>query len=114
MFGVVGSPIDLSANVQESILLGGTIFQDSMPLFGTSPNPKQSAELFHTSDVGVITQAGWHTSTQSAFASSLAESDGNGGVGVSQIILASAGSPGGSDQVIRQLVAQSLWTQTFL
>jgi hypothetical protein len=114
MFGVVGSPIDLSANVSEAILPGGTIFQDSLPLFGTSPDPKQSAELFHTSDVGVITPIGWHTSTPSAFASSLAESDGNGGVGVSQIILASAGSPGGSDQVIRQLVAQSLWTQTFL
>src|SRR5215467_6149091 len=115
MFGVVGSPIDLSANVQEAILPGvGTIFQQSMPLFGTLPDPKQSAELLHISDVGVITQIGWHTSTTSAFASSLAESDGNGGVGVSQIILGSAGTPGGSDQVIRQLVAQSLWTQTFL
>jgi hypothetical protein len=42
----------------------------------------------------------------------VAQSDGNGGVGVSQLILA---SPGGSDpNSIRQLVAQSLWTQTFL
>src|SRR5215472_3938120 len=90
-FGVVGSPIDLSANVSEAILPGGTIFQDSKPLFGTEPDPKQSAELLHISSVGVITQIGWHTSTSSAFASSLAESNGNGGVGVSQIILASPG-----------------------
>jgi hypothetical protein len=112
MFGVVGSPIDLSANVSEAILPGGTIFQESMPLFGTLPDPVQSAELLHVSDVGVRTPIGWHTSTQSAFAASLAQSNGNGGVGVTQIILA---SPGGTDpNSIRQLVAQSLWTQTFL
>ena len=44
-FGVVGSPIDLSANVHEAILPGGMVFQDSKPLFGTAPDPKQSAEL---------------------------------------------------------------------
>ena len=27
-FGVIGSPIDLSANVQEAILPGGTVFQE--------------------------------------------------------------------------------------
>src|SRR5262249_29338147 len=76
------------------------------------PDPKQSSELLHVSDVGVRTPIGWNTSTTGAFASSLAESDGNGGVGVTQIIL---GSPGGTDpNSARQLVAQSLWTQTFL
>jgi hypothetical protein len=48
-FGVVGSPIDLSANVSEAILPGGTVFQNSSPLFGTEPDPKQSAELLHIS-----------------------------------------------------------------
>src|SRR5262249_14915025 len=54
-FGVVGSPIDLSANVSEAILPGsnGNVFQQSSPLFGTQPDPKQSAELLHLSDVGV-------------------------------------------------------------
>ena len=47
-FGVVGSPIDLSANVREAILPGGTVFQQSNPLFGTEPDPKQSAELLHS------------------------------------------------------------------
>jgi len=112
-FGVVGSPIDLSANVSESIQPGNvTVFQDSSPLFGTEPDPKQSAELLHLSSTGIKTQIGWHTSTPGAFASSLAESNGNGGVGVSQLILS---SPGGTDpNSIRQLAAQSLWTQTFL
>src|SRR5215470_20307922 len=90
-FGVVGSPIDLSANVSESILPGGTLFQNSQPIFGTQPNPKQSAELLHVSDVGV-NASGRSTNINGAFASSLAESDGNGGVGVSQTIF---GPPSG-------------------
>ncbi|HWB86353.1 MAG TPA: PEP-CTERM sorting domain-containing protein [Bryobacteraceae bacterium] len=110
MFGVVGSPIDLSANVSESILPGDPIFQDSMPIFGTEPDPKQSAELLHISGTGV-NGSGRSTNISDAFASSLAESDGNGGVGVSQLIF---GSPGASGDAVRQLVAQSLWTQTFV
>jgi len=110
-FGVVGSPIDLSANVSEAILPGGTIFQDSKPVFGTAPDPKQSAELLHISSVGV-NASGRSTNISGAFASSLAESNGNGGVGVSQTIF---GRPGTTDEnVVRQMVAQSLWTQTFV
>ena len=108
-FGVVGSPIDLSANVQEVILPGSIVFQDSRPLFGTTPDPKQSSELLHLSSTGVNPSS--HSKISTAFGSSLAESDGNGGVGVSQLIF---GSPGGSGQTVRQLVAQSLWTQTFV
>ena len=112
-FGVVGSPIDLSANVSEAILPGGTIFHDSSPLFGTEPDPKQSAELLHLSLTGVNPSP--RSSVSGAFASSLAESDGNGGVGVSQLIFGLPGNPGDPDQnVVRQLVAQSLWTQTFV
>ena len=107
-FGVVGSPIDLSANVSESIQPGGTVFQQSKPLFGTSPDSKQSAVFLHHS-IGINPSS--RSTVSGAFASSLAESNGNGGVGVSQLIFGSAGTPGGSDQVIRQLVAQSLWTQ---
>lgn len=109
-FGVVGSPIDLSANVSEAILPGGTVFKDSKPIFGTAPDPKQSAELLHLSGKGV-NASGRSTNISGAFASSLAESNGNGGVGVSQTIF---GSPGTPENVVRQLVAQSLWTQTFV
>jgi hypothetical protein len=110
-FGVVGSLIDLSANVSESILPGDKIFQQSNPVFGTAPDPKQSAELLHISDTGV-NGSGRSNNIKGAFASSLAESDGNGGVGVSQLIFGSPGNTG--DNITRQLTAQSLWTQTFL
>jgi hypothetical protein len=110
-FGVIGSPIDLSANVSESILPGGTVFEASEPLFGTTPNPKQSAELLHLAARGV-NASGRSTNISNAFASSLAESDGNGGVGVSQLIFGDPGDPG--QNVVGQLVAQSLWTQTFV
>jgi hypothetical protein len=109
-FGVVGSPIDLSANVHEAILPGGTVFQDSKPLFGTAPDPKQSAELLHLSAKGV--SASPRSNINSAFASSLAESNGNGGVGVSQLLFGDPGAPG--QNAVRQLVGQSLWTQTFV
>ncbi len=82
-----------------------------LALFGTAPDPKQSAELLHRSDKGV-NASGRSTNISEAFSSSLAESDGNGGVGVSQTIF---GSPNTTDEnVVRQLVAQSLWTQTFV
>jgi hypothetical protein len=105
------TPVDLSANVIESLVPGGTVFHDSKPLFGATVNPVQSAELLHVSDTGV-NASGRSTNISSAFASSLAESDGNGGVGVSQWIFGSPGGPG--QDAIRQLVAQSLWTHTFL
>jgi hypothetical protein len=47
--GTIGT-VDLSANVIESILPGGTVFHDSKPLFGTTIDPIQSAELLHISD----------------------------------------------------------------
>src|SRR6478735_8395301 len=106
---VIGT-VDLSANVRESILPGGTVFHDAKPLFDTTPDPKQSAELLHLSATGV-NGSGRSTNISSAFASSLAESDGNGGVGVSQLIF---GSPSATGQGVRQLVAQSLWTDTFV
>lgn len=107
----IPTSIDLSANVIESVLPGSTVFHDSKPLFGTTIDPLQSAELLHVSDKGV-NASGRSANISGAFASSLAESDGNGGVGVSQLIF---GSPGSSvEDAVRQLVAQSLWTHTFV
>src|SRR5215471_20440020 len=108
--GPILVPVDLSANVIESVVPGGTVFHDSKPLFGTTADPLQSSELLHISDTGV-NASGRSTNISGAFASSLAESDGNGGVGVSQLIFGPA-NPG--QDGIRQLVAQSLWTHTFL
>jgi len=109
-FGVVGSGIDLSANVWEFIPPGSPVFQDTKLLLGTQPSPVQTAELLHIASKG-INISGRSTNIPQAFASSLAESDGNGGVGVSSWI---AGNPGNGTAPDRgQLVAQSLWTQTF-
>lgn len=87
----VPTPVDLSANVIESTVPGGTVFHDSKPLFGVTVDPLQSAELLHLSDTGV-NASGRSTNISGAFASSLAESDGNGGVGVSQLIFGPAGT----------------------
>ena len=103
-------PVDLSANVIESIVPGGTVFHNSVPLFGATFDPKQTAQLLYSSPIGV-NASGRSTNISGAFASSLAESDGNGGVGVSQLIF---GSPDGSGDGVRELFAQSLWTHTFL
>jgi len=102
--------VDLSANVIESVLPGSTVFHDSKPVFGATADPLQSTELLHISGTGV-NASGRSTNISGAFASSLAESDGNGGVGVSQLIFG-PGDPG--QDGVRQLVAQSLWTDTFV
>ena len=109
--GTVLVPVDLSANIIESLEPGGTVFHESQPLFGTTADPLQSAELLHISDKGV-NASGRSNNISGAFASSLAESDGNGGVGVSQLIFGSPGDPG--QDTVRKLLAQSLWTHTFL
>ena len=104
------TPVDLSANVIESNVPGGVIFHDSKPIFGAAADPLQSAELLHKSDTGV-NASGRSTNISEAFASSLAESNGNGGVGVSQLIFGPA-DPG--QDGVTKMVAQSLWTHTFL
>jgi hypothetical protein len=71
---IVGAPIDLSASVHEALLPEGTIFDDS------EPAPKQSAEALHIATKGDDPTG---RGLGGAFASALAESDGNGGVGVS-------------------------------
>jgi hypothetical protein len=109
-FGVFGFPLDISANVKETLLPGGTVlFQDSLPLFNTVQG--ESASVLDVSTTGV-NGSGRSTNISGAFASSLAAADGNGGVGVSQLIFGSPGGTGGPG-VARQLTAQSLWTQTF-
>ncbi len=108
-FGVFGFEVDMSANVKESLLPSGAVlFQNSLPLLNTVEG--ESAELLHFSSTGV-NASGRSTNISGAFASSLAEANGNGGVGVSQLIFGPADASGGGS--VRQLFAQSLWTQTF-
>lgn len=46
-FGVVGSPIDLSANVSEAIRPGSTVFQDSERLAPRSASTGSVCEVIH-------------------------------------------------------------------
>src|SRR5262249_24668076 len=82
---IVGAPIDLSAFVQEALLPGGTIFADTHSVTGALTTPKQSAQYLYLATKGE-NLSGRSTNITGAFASALAESDGNGGVGVTAFI----------------------------
>jgi hypothetical protein len=107
---IVGAPIDLSAFVHEALLPGGTIFEDTHSVTGAFTTPKQSAEYLYLASKGE-NLSGRSTNIQGAFASALAESDGNGGVGVTAWIGGSPSKTNGA--AIGQLVSQATWMQTF-
>src|SRR5262245_2908363 len=107
---IVGAPIDLSAFVHEALLPGGTIFEDTRSVTGAFTTPKQSAEYLYLASKG-DNLSGRSTNIDRAFASSLAESDGNGGVGVTSFI---GGSPSNTNAAaVGQLVARATWAQNF-
>jgi hypothetical protein len=107
---IVGAPMDLAAFVHEGLLPGGTIFEDTHSVTGALTTPKQSAEYLYPASKGQ-NLSGRSTNITGAFASSLAESDGNGGVGVTAWI---GGSPSNTNPAsIGQLVSQATWKQNF-
>ena len=107
---IVGAPIDLSAFVHEALLPGGTLFDDTQTVTGAFTTPKQSATNFHLAAKGE-NLSGRSTNIRGAFASSLAESDGNGGIGVTAWI---GGSPSNTNPAsIGQLVSEATWKQNF-
>jgi hypothetical protein len=107
---IVGAPIDLSAFVHEALLPGGTIFEDTHAVTGALSTPKQSAEYLYLASKGE-NLSGHSSHIQGAFASALAESDGNGGVGVTAWI---GGSPSNTNPAsIGQLVSEATWKQNF-
>jgi hypothetical protein len=107
---IIGAPIDLSASVHEGLLPGGTIFEDTHAVTGAFTFPNQSAEYLYLASKGE-NLSGRSTNIVGAFASALAESDGNGGVGVTAWI---GGSPSNTNPTsIGQLVSQATWKQSF-
>ncbi len=107
---IVGAPIDLSAFVHEALLPGATLFDDTQTVTGAFTTPKESAKNFHLAAKGE-NLSGRSTNIVGAFASSLAESDGNGGVGVTAWI---GGSPSNTNPAaIGQLVSEAIWKQNF-
>jgi hypothetical protein len=107
---IVGAPIDLSAFVHEAVLPGGTIFEDTHSVTGALSTPTQSAEYLYLASKGE-NLSGRSFNIQGAFASALAQSDGNGGVGVTAWI---GGNPSNTNPAaIGQLVSQATWQQSF-
>jgi hypothetical protein len=108
--GIVGAPIDLSAFVHEGLLPGPTIFEDTHSVLGAGTTPVESAEYFYPASRGE-NLSGRSTNILGAFASSLAQSDGNGGVGVTSWV---GGNPSSTNPAaVQQLVAQAIWQQDF-
>src|SRR5579871_1028565 len=102
---IVGAPVDLSASVHEGLLSGPTIFEDSHSVIGAEPTLTQSAEYLHIASRGDDTT---NRHLGGAFASALAQSNGNGGVGVSQLL--GGGASDTNPGAVEQLEAGALWT----
>src|SRR4051794_12780418 len=84
--GLVGTQnISLSAFVQEALLPGGTIFEDAHTVSGAPITPKQGVDYLYLASIGE-NLSGRSTRIDRAFASALAQTDGNGGVGVTAFI----------------------------
>src|SRR6516162_11210475 len=106
----VGSPIYSSAYIHEAWPSCETIFEDTHSVTGALTTPIQSADYLYLASVGE-NLSGRSTNIQGAFASALAQSDGNGGVGVTAWI---GGSPSNTNPAsIGQLVSQATWNQNF-
>jgi hypothetical protein len=106
----LSGPFDLNATVHEALLPGGTIFNDGNLAREIPPSPTQTVQFLHFSDKGE-NLSGHSTSIDRAFASSLAGTDGDAGVGVTSFI---GGSPSDTDpNAVEQLVAQASMEQSF-
>ena len=103
--------LPLRDGFDEALLPGGTTFDDTHSVLGAQTTPKQSAEYLYFATTG-DNLSGRSTNIDRAFASSLAESDGNGGVGVTSFIgpNPSRVNPLASEQ----LVSEATWKQRFL
>jgi hypothetical protein len=107
--GLIAGPMDITARVLDNHNPGGNVYSDSFFIPGATSDPVQSAERLYLAPLGA-NFSGHSTNIHPAFSSALAQSDGNGGVGVSSWIAGSAvpGTPSTD-----QLVAQAVWTQSF-
>lgn len=107
--GVLPGPVHAQADVVEFTNPGATLFSDTASATGIFFTPKKTAELLkflppggNASDRG--------PGNNTAFASALAETDGNGGVGIANVILGLP--PGNSQPTTEGLVSTATWTQT--
>lgn len=110
IYGVIDLPIDMHTSITRLINPGGTQYSNALTTVGDAAGTPAKSEQYYEAPTGV-NLSGRGQSPQHAFASALAESSGNGGVGVSSLIFGPAisGQAGGYEK----LVAQASWTQIF-
>ena len=103
---IVLGPLTISAAVHEALLPGPTIFDDEHSFF--EPTETDRAEYLYLASQGQ-NASGRSTDIKGAFASSLAEGNHSGGVGVTSWI---GGSPSLTNpDALEQLAAHATWTQ---
>jgi len=108
---VFSTRMTFSAYVKEDWLPGPTLYENSQVVFDapSDANPPQQVDLLRIARG--VNWSGHSTDIPQAFASSTAQSDGAGGVGVTQTVFTQPDAP--YQQSVFHLAAQSLWTQTF-
>lgn len=105
---LIFGPLDLDATVQEKLVPGASIFLDDH----STPNaqPGDRSEYLYLASQGE-NLSGRSVKIQGAFASALAEQDGNSGVGVTSWIGA---NPSNSDpSAVQDLIALGVFSQNF-
>jgi hypothetical protein len=110
IYGVVDSPIDMHTSITRLTNPGGIQYSNALTTVGDVAGTAMKSEQYYEAPHGV-NPSGRGQSPNHAFASALAESSGNGGVGVSSLLYGPAivGQAGGYEE----MVAQSYWTQIF-
>lgn len=110
VYGVVDLPIDMHTTITRLTNPGGTQYSNEVTTVGDVAGSAKKSEQYYEAPRGV-NLSGRGQSPNHAFASALAESSGNGGVGVSSLLFGPAivGQAGGYEK----LVAQASWTQIF-
>lgn len=109
---IFSSRITFSINVTEDWLPGPTLYDNTLVTYDapTDADPPQKLDLLHYAARGV-NWSGHSTDIYPAFGSATAQSDGNGGVGVTQTVFTQPDVP--YQFSVFHLGARSMWTQTF-
>jgi len=103
--------LELGARVRHALLPGGTVYDETTTVSTVLTDATvQTAEHLHLAPTMGFNLSGRSPTIVPAFGSALAESDGNGGVGVSAWL---AGNPGAANvNTNGELVALASWTGT--
>jgi hypothetical protein len=106
--GLLATPPEMTAFVHEGLVPGGTIFEDTHSATPSPGTPIATAQYLYLASLG-DNLSGRSTQISRAFASSLAQNNGNGGVGVTAFI---GLLPSRDPTAVSQLIARATWKQS--